>query len=130
MKLKTIVNLYDELNRANFAGRLERPTVLLTRRWVHGDYAYGGNSDRVVMRFNPADDKGLRQMRAMKIRGNMTMNSTILNVIGGLMLALPFFLFYVMIILEEGLRTALGIFFFVIALFLWMGAGVYFIGLE
>jgi hypothetical protein len=58
------------------------------------------------------------------------MNSTILNVIGGLMLALPFFLFYVMIILEEGLRTALGIFFFVIALFLWMGAGVYFIGLE
>jgi predicted SprT family Zn-dependent metalloprotease len=64
MKLKTIVNLYDELNRANFAGRLERPTILLTKRWVHGDYAYGGNSDRVVMRFNPADDKGLRQMRA------------------------------------------------------------------
>lgn len=64
MRLRTIKNIYDELNRKNFSGRLERPTILKTRRWVHGEYVYGGNTDRRVMRFNPEDDKGFRKMRA------------------------------------------------------------------
>ena len=65
MKLRTIQNIYDSLNRENFGGRLERPTIRLTRhKDNHAHYQFGGNTSRTLMEFNPADTRGLQEMRA------------------------------------------------------------------
>ena len=64
MRLNTIKRLYDDLNVTCYDSRLDRPTILRSRtRSVHAHYNYGGNMP-AYMAFNPADDKGLRAMRA------------------------------------------------------------------
>jgi hypothetical protein len=63
MKLRTIRNIYRELNRENFGGQLAEPTVLITRnRNIHGKVSDNGYQDP-VMSFNSKKDKGLRAMR-------------------------------------------------------------------
>jgi hypothetical protein len=55
--------LYNDLNVTCFDGKLNKPTILISRADVHGHYTFGGNF-KPYMAFNPADDKGLRAMRA------------------------------------------------------------------
>lgn len=62
MKLKTIVKLYDELNRNNFSGRLQRPFIRLTRNTrMHGIVSDIGRG-RCMIRINP--NEGPDEMRA------------------------------------------------------------------
>ena len=64
MKLRTIQNIYDELNQVNFSGRLSRPVIKLTRNSdLHGKVSDAGRG-RCVMWIHPFSEGGVREMRA------------------------------------------------------------------
>ena len=65
MKLKTLINIYDELNARNFGGVLVRP-VILGKRWRNalGQYVVSTNAPS-RMEFNPDGISGLSHARAV-----------------------------------------------------------------
>ena len=63
MRLNTIRKLYDELNTANFGGRMERPVIRFLRGEAEAKVQDLGRN-RPRMRFNPFAAKTVREMRA------------------------------------------------------------------
>lgn len=65
MKLKTLINIYDELNATVFSNLLVKP-VILAKRWrdAHAQHVVRSNGPN-RMEFNPSDIIGLSHARAV-----------------------------------------------------------------